>query len=266
MPRLPLFLLPGLVCDADVWQHQIERLSAIADACVADYGSSDSLADMARRALELMPGDGRFALAGHSMGGRVAFEIMRGVPERVAGLAVLDTGYEPLKPGEPGQKEIADRSAFVELARTQGVRAMAREWMPELVHPSRLSDAPLVDSILDMMERKSPAIFAAQVKALVERPDATPVLRAIRCPTLVICGREDAWSPLARHEQIVSLIPGSRLVVIENCGHMPTMERPEEVASAMLAWLAPIHSREFGPTAASSGGAPGVEIDGARRS
>jgi pimeloyl-ACP methyl ester carboxylesterase len=272
---LPLLLLPGLVCDADIWKHQIERLAAIADPRVADYGSSDSLADMASRALELVPGSARFAVAGHSMGGRVAFEIMRRVPQRVAGLAVLDTGYEPLKPGEPGQKEIADRSAFVELARTQGVRAMAREWMPELVHPSRLSDAPLVDSILDMMQRKSPAIFGAQVKALVERPDATPVLRAIRCPTLVICGREDSWSPLARHEQIASLIPGSKLVVIETCGHMATMERPAEVTAALLEWFSSLGRSAPGGTASgatgsSAGGgnasnASGVAIDARSR-
>jgi pimeloyl-ACP methyl ester carboxylesterase len=235
MTQPHLLLLPGLVCDADVWTHQSHRFSAIATVHVADYGMSDSLAEMARVALDSVAG--RFALAGHSMGGRVAFEIVRRAPERVLGLAVLDTGYEPVLSGEAGEREKAERLAFVDVARSQGMRAMARQWLRDIVHPSRLSDEPLVESIVEMMGRKTPAIFAAQVKALLDRPDATPVLRAVRCPAIVLCGREDAWSPISRHRDMAALIPQSKLIVVENCGHMATMERPDEVTSAMLDWF-----------------------------
>ena len=114
---------------------------------------------------------------------------------------------------------------------------MARDWVQNMVHPDRLSDTVLLNSILDMFSRKTPDVFAAQIKALLERPDATPLLTEIRCPTMVLCGRQDAWSGLSRHEEIAARIAHSDLVVIENCGHMSTMERPEPVTAAMLAWL-----------------------------
>ena len=106
-----------------------------------------------------------------------------------------------------------------------------------MVHPKRLNDASLIESILDMIARKTPQIFAAQIKALLERPDAIPLLPRIPCPTMVLCGREDAWSPVSQHEEIAALIPKSNLVVIEDCGHMSTMERPEAISSAMMRWL-----------------------------
>ena len=100
-----------------------------------------------------------------------------------------------------------------------------------------LSDSQLINAILEMIARKTTDIFAAQIKALLERPDATDVLPQIRCPTLVLCGREDSWSALAGHEKMASLIPDSRLVIIEHCGHMSTMERPAEVSTAMRDWF-----------------------------
>ncbi len=191
---------------------------------------------MAQAALAGMPA--RFAIAAHSMGGRVAFEIYRAVPERVAGLALLDTAYRPRAAGEASERERSDRMELVRVAETQGMRAMGRQWMPKIVHPDRLTDEPLIESILEMFERKSPEIYSAQVNALLNRPDATPVLATIRCPTLVLCGREDAWSPVAQHEDIASRIAGSKLKVIERCGHMAPMERPEEVTAALDEWFA----------------------------
>jgi len=117
------------------------------------------------------------------------------------------------------------------------VRSMGAEWMQQMVHPDRLSDAALIDAILDMMVRKTADIFAAQIHALLQRPDATALLPQIRCPALVLCGREDAWSVLAGHEEMAALIPHSRLAVIEHCGHMSTMECPAEVTAAMRDWL-----------------------------
>jgi pimeloyl-ACP methyl ester carboxylesterase len=230
-----LLFLPGLACDAEVWKHQARPLAEITSVEIADYGSSDSLPEMAREALERAPE--RFAVAGHSMGGRVAMEIVRSAPERVVGLALLDTAYQPWTAGEAGEREKAERAGYVKIAQSQGMRAMARQWLQKMVHPSRLADAPLIDAIIEMFGRKSPDVFAGQIKALLDRPDATPVLVAARCPTLVACGREDAWALLEVHRRMAALVPHSELVVIEHCGHMAPMERPEAVTAAVAGWF-----------------------------
>ena len=235
MPRPHLLLLPGLACDADVWQDQIREFSEIATVSVTDYGLSDSIEKMARVALDSVPG--RFAVAGHSMGGRAAFEIMRLAPERVAGMAVLDTAYRAFAGGEAGERETATRFALLEVARTKGMRAMSQFWMKGIIHPDRMADKTLTDAIAEMMGRKTPEIFAAQIKALLERPDATPVLSTIRCPAMVLVGRQDTWSSIAGHREIAALIPNATLAVIEHCGHMSPMERPADVTAAMAAWF-----------------------------
>jgi len=231
---IQVLLLPGLACDCEVWKHQTRRLAEIATVQVADYGASDSIKEMAEAALRRAPAC--FALAGHSMGGRVAFEIVRRVPERVNGLALLDTAYRPFA-GDHGERERAERLRLVDIARSQSMKAMARDWVQNMVHPSRLRDKVLIDSIVEMLARMSPEIYAGQIKALLERPNATPVLSAIRCPTLVLCGREDSWSTLLTHKEMAARIPQSKLVVIENCGHMAPMERPERVTAALVSWL-----------------------------
>lgn len=234
-PRHPLVLIPGLLCDATVWPSQRAALEDIADIRVADHGLQDCLQGMARAILASAPP--RFAIAGHSMGGRVAFEVYRAAPERISGVALMDTGNDPLPPGEAGEREVEGRLALLETARRDGMRAMATEWVQGMVHPKRLSDTPLIESILKMFEAKTPEIYEAQTRALINRPDATPVMPAIRCPTLVLCGREDSWSPVQRHLEIASAIPGSSFVAIPDCGHMCTMERPEAVSAAMRTWF-----------------------------
>ena len=230
-----LFLLPGLLCDAGIWQHQSAALGEMAEIVVPDFRFARSITGMAEIVLNGAPE--HFSVAGHSMGGRVATEIMRRAAERVVGLALLDTAYKPLQPGEAGEREKAERAGYVHIAQTQGMRAMARTWLQKMVHPSRLTDAPLVESIVEMMGRKTPEIFAGQIKALLGRPDATPVLAAIRCPTLVLCGREDAWSVVDVHRDMAARIPNARLVIIEDCGHMATMERPYRVTAALAEWF-----------------------------
>lgn len=231
-----LVLVPGLMCDHAVWQPVIPALSAQRRCVVIDHGDSEDLSDMAVRLLAQAPS--RFALAGHSMGGRVALEVMRLAPERVTHLALMDTGYLPKAAGQAGEDEVAKRQALLQIARAQGVRAMARDWVQGMVHPARLGDAPLIESILDMFERKSSDLFARQIKALLNRPDATPVLQALRLPTLVQCGRQDSWANLAQHQAMHALAPGARLDVIEDAGHMAPMERPDAVAASLLGWLA----------------------------
>ena len=219
-----------------MWSHQSWYFSAKTKITVADYGASDSIHAMAQVAPAGIPE--RFAIVAHSMGGRVAFEIYRAMADRVAGLALLDTAYRPRAAGEASERERAERMELVRIAETEGMRAMGRHWMPKIVHSSRLTDAPLIESILAMFDRKSPAVYRAQVTALLNRPDATPVLPSIRCQTVVLCGRQDAWSPVAQHQDIASRIAGSKLEIVERCGHMAPMERPEEVTAALEKWFA----------------------------
>ncbi len=191
---------------------------------------------MAQQVLQEAPTE-RFALAGHSMGGRVALEVMRMAPHRVERIALLDTGTHPLAEGEAGARERAGRMTLLEVANTRGMRAMGAQWARGMVHPSRLG-SPLFESVLDMIERSSPAQFAAQIEALLGRPDAAPLLPTIACPALVLCGREDAWSPPAQHVAMHEAIPRSELVIVEQCGHMCTMEQPDAINAALAKWLA----------------------------
>jgi pimeloyl-ACP methyl ester carboxylesterase len=231
----PLILVPGLLCDEAVWQPQAKVLAAIADITIADHGVLDSLGAMAEAILARAPE--RFALAGHSMGGRVAFEVIRRAPERVAALGIFDSGFAPLPQGAAGEREIAGRQRLLALARNAGMRAMGQDWLQAMVHPSRLTDRALMNSIFDMIARKTPDQFEAQVRALLGRPDARPLLAQIACPTLVLCGREDNWSPLTQHMEMAELIPASHLVALAGCGHMSTLENPAQVTEAMREWL-----------------------------
>ena len=238
---MDVVLLPGLMCDAAVWAPVLPRLETIPPCRIPDYGSAKSLPEMAARVLADAPPT--FALAGHSMGGRVALEMARSAPARIERLALLDTGFRALPPGSAGDDETAGRRALLATARERGVRAMAREWVRPMVHPARRDDEALVGPILDMFARHSTYDFAAQIDALLARPDATAVLRSLACPTLVLCGREDGWAPPRQHAEMAALVRGACLAVVEGCGHMAPMERPHEVADAMLAWLgAPLHS------------------------
>jgi pimeloyl-ACP methyl ester carboxylesterase len=236
MKRATLVLVPGLLCDAAVWAEQHATLAGSADLVVADHGALDSLAAMAARLLEFAPA--RFAIAGHSMGGRVAFEVLRQAPERVSGLALLDTACHPLAPGAAGEQERHGRLALLASARRDGMRVMARTWVQGMVHPARLADTALIDSILAMLERKTPDVFAAQIHALLSRPDASGLLEEIRCPTLVLCGAQDSWSLPQGHREMAAAIRGSTLTLIDDCGHMTPMEKPAAVSAALAGWLA----------------------------
>jgi len=236
MTRATVVFLPGLLCDRAVWEPQIAVLSQRYDCLVADYGTADSLTAMAKSVLEWAPP--RFSLVGHSMGGRVALEMTRNAAQRIARLALLDTGHQARPEGEVGEAEARKRYRLLDIALSQGMRVMGREWVQGMVHPERLQDRGLMDPIMAMIERKTPGIFAAQIRALLSRPSAEAVLRAIHCQTLILCGRQDSWSPLARHEEMARMITGARLAVIEDSGHMITLERPEAVTAELESWLA----------------------------
>jgi uncharacterized protein (TIGR02246 family) len=235
MSAATLVLIPGLLCDEFVWSEQRRELSSLARVWVPDHGALDSLTDMAAAVLRDAPAE-QFALAGHSMGGRVALEVLRLAPHRVQRLALLDTGWLPLQQGARGEEERASRMALVNIAFQRGMRTMGQQWASGMVHPSQL-DTPVFESIVAMIERRTPEIFAAQINALLGRRDASAQLLAIDCPVLVLCGRQDSWSNLSQHLQMAAIVRGARLRIIEECGHMSTLEQPAAVTAALAEWL-----------------------------
>lgn len=231
----PLLLLPGLMCDGGVWSPLCFDLPQSQVTQVVDYGLADSITAMAQVALDNAPA--RFALAGHSMGGRVALEVVRMAPERVTRLALLDTGYLARPVGDLGEQETSKRYALLQVARTQGVATMAHTWVQGMVHPDRLSDTALITSIVGMFSRKSPDVFACQIAALLARPDATEILRTLDVPTLILCGAQDAWSTPAQHAEMRALAPHASLKSVDAAGHMAPMEQPQDVARSLVRWL-----------------------------
>lgn len=231
----PLVLLPGLLCDEAVWQDQIDALRDVAACTCPDWGKLDSIGGMAERVLRIAPPE--FSLAGHSMGGRVALEVVKMAPHRVKRLALFNTGADAKPAGEGGVQEEIKRRALLDVARRQGMRTFAAAWLPPMMKPGRMADRPLVDSIFSMIERKTAEIYEAQMTALLNRPDARPVLSKIACPTLLLSGEQDSWSPPARHTEMQSLIPQSVYRSIRDSGHMAPMEQPAAVAQAMREWL-----------------------------
>jgi len=235
MSKPALAFLPGLLCDQEVWQYQMEALSDIAVCSCADWGKLDSIVAMAESFLASAPD--RFALAGHSMGGRVAFQVFRLAPHRVTRIALLNTGADARPTGAAGDEEERKRMVLVNVAKTEGMRAMAKLWLPPMMKPGRTDDAALVNAIYGMVERKTPEIFEAQIRALLGRPDANALLGQIKCPALLLSGREDGFSPPARHADMSAAIPGSKLTIIPDSGHMSPMEQPELVTQALREWL-----------------------------
>ncbi len=231
---IPLVLLPGLACDAAVWTHARDSLGPRTQITIAEYGSLDSLGGMAEKVLLEAPP--RFMLAGHSMGGRIALEVLRRAPDRVAGIALLDTGIQPLAAGEAGQREVAGRQELVQLARDRGMAQMAARWVQGMIWGPRLHETALVTAVIEMFTRSSAETFAAQIRALIARPDASALLPGIRCPALVLCGEQDGWAPAERHREMAARIPDAQLVLVPECGHMSTLERPEAVTSALIDW------------------------------
>ena len=227
-----LVLLPGLLCDAALWEPQIRRFGDRVDCRVADLTLADSMAELARSVLDSAPE--RFALAGLSMGGYVALEIMRQAPERVQRLALLDTSARPDSP-----QQLKRRRALVALSRRGRFQGVTPRLLPQLIHPERLADSALTGIVMAMAERIGRDAFLRQQAAIMARSDSRPSLGRISCPTLVLCGRDDALTPLSLSEEMAAGIVGSRLAVIEQCGHLATLERPEPVNDALAEWLAP---------------------------
>jgi len=236
MTPTPLILVPGLMCDDASWGPVLAALSAHMPCRVVSHGNADTLVAMAQQILDTAPA--HFHIAGHSMGGRVALEVLRMAPERVLRLGLLGTGFRAKEAGAAGEEEVKKRQVLLDIAQDQGIRQMALTWVQNMVAPSRLSDAVLIEDIALMFERKSEDVFKRQIKALLERPDASDVLAQVQVPTLVMAGEFDAWASPQQHQQIADLIPARPKVdVVIGAGHMMMMEKPEAVIVRILNWL-----------------------------
>ncbi len=228
--RTKLVLVPGLLCTGALWAPQIAALADVADCTVADHTRHDTMAGIARSILDAAPE--QFSLAGLSMGGYIAYEIVRQAPGRVERLALLDTGSRADSP-----ERTAARRDLLANAEREGVRRAQELLMPALIHPSRRNDKPLVDTVLKMAVDTGLEAFRRQEEAIIGRPDNRPLLPSIRCPTIVVVGREDALTPPELAREIADGIPGAKLEIIPDCGHLSTLEQPEAVNRALRAWL-----------------------------
>ncbi|MCR9219619.1 MAG: alpha/beta hydrolase [Alphaproteobacteria bacterium] len=228
--RPPLILVPGLLLTERMWAHQTAHLADVAAPVVADTLQDDAIDAMAYRLLADAPP--RFALAGLSMGGYVALAVMRKAPERVSKLALLDTQARNDAP-----EQTRRRRALLALSKQGRFRGVTERLLPLLVHADRLGERALVEPIYAMAEAVGRDGFARQQAAVMNRPDARADLPRIACPTLVLCGREDALTPLDLSREMADAIPRARLAVIEECGHMSAMERPQAVTALMRDWL-----------------------------
>ncbi|WP_439575439.1 alpha/beta fold hydrolase [Phreatobacter sp.] len=231
MSDLPLVLVPGLNCTRLLFGPQIETFGAGRTVQLADHAGSETIEAIARQLLKEAPP--RFALAGLSMGGYVALEVVRLAPGRVDRLALLDTRASP-----DSEQDREIRLATIRLAETGRFDDIHPALWPRLVHLSRLREPALEATVKAMSEATGPRVFIRQQKAVMSRRDFRAGLGAIACPTLVLVGDQDAITPPFMAEDMAAAIPGARLVVVPDCGHLSTLERPEAVNAALSGWLA----------------------------
>jgi pimeloyl-ACP methyl ester carboxylesterase len=232
--QLPhLVLLPGLVNDSRLWQFQVSGLSEIAQVYVGDLTKGHTIAEMASDVLANAPAE-QFALAGLSMGGYVALEIMRQAPERILALALLDTSARPDTP-----TALEKRSDVIKQAEIN-YQLVMDELMPKQLHPTSMGNIPLVNLIAEMAIGLGNKIFIRQQRAIAARIDSIPSLSLIKCPTLVLCGRDDAITPIGLHQEMVTKIEGSNIIIVDNCGHLSAVEQPTQVNEALTQWIAKI--------------------------
>ena len=227
---LPVVLVPGLNCSARLYADQIPALWQFGPVTVGDHRRDNSIAAIARRILADAPP--RFALAGLSMGGYIAFEILRQAADRVAKLALLDTGA-----GVEVPERTAQRKPLIALAQQGRFAEITEDQFPLLVHRNRHGDAVLKAQVRAMNAETGPEAYCRQQHAIMGRADSRPGLAAIVCPTLVLVGDDDQLTPPALAHEMAAGIRGARLVVVPECGHLSTMERPQAVTQALLDWM-----------------------------
>ncbi len=227
---LPIVLIPGLLCSPRLYGEQLPKLWRFGPLIIADHTRDDSVAAIARRILAAAPA--RFALVGLSMGGYIAFEIMRKAPDRVARLVLLDTSAR-----SDTAEQSERRRAQVVLAQSGRFSEVLDQLFRLWVHRSRRDDESLQQTVQLMAEETGLEAFTRQQAAIMTRPDSRPDLAAIRCPTLVLVGDGDEATPPERAAEIANGIAGARLAIVPECGHLSTLERPQHVTQALIEWL-----------------------------
>ncbi len=227
---MQILFIPGLNCTGELFAPQIAALSAQHECHVADHGVADAMEAIAASILAKAPE--RFALVGLSMGGYVAYEILRQAPERVQCLALLDTRAQP-----DSEEDAERRRQTIALAQSGQFDRLHPIFWQRLVHPARLSDAALEAIARRMVRETGPERFIRQQTAVLNRPDYRTGLAAIRVPTMVLVGREDVITPPEHAQALVGAIPGAQYVEVPDCGHLSTLERPEAVTAALSAFL-----------------------------
>jgi pimeloyl-ACP methyl ester carboxylesterase len=228
---LPVVLIPGLLASARMYAAQVPQLWRAGPVMIADHTRDDSMSGIARRILGSSPAC--FALVGLSMGGYIAFEILRQAPERIAKVALLDTSARADTP-----EQSAMRRAQMTLASQGRLAEVVEQQFPRLVHRARHADVELRQMFALMAQEVGAAAFIRQQTAISGRIDSRPSLGSIRCPTLMLVGEGDELTPPERAAEIAAGIPGARLTTVPQCGHMSTLEQPAEVTRALLEWLA----------------------------
>jgi len=228
--KMPLVLLCGLMCDEVVWRDIKSELENDFDIQAFSFAGFDNFKDMANYILENTPE--KFALAGHSMGGRVALEIVNSHPERVTHLGLLNTGVHPRT-----EKEVPGRHKLLDLAADQGMAAVSESWLPQMVGSIAKQKPMLMSEFHNMILRHKPSDFYGQVQALLNRPNALAYLNKIDVPTLLLSSDEDSWAPISQHEEMQTYIKSSVLVGISNAGHMSITEQPKVIAKHFREWL-----------------------------
>lgn len=228
---IQLLLLPGLACNAVMWQHQMGVLPSGLNPLVSDVHTRfDTVPAMAQALLQEQPGE--LVLCGASMGGILAMEVVRQAPGRVKALALLGTNARPETPDMAQLREAAIN--FFNQGRAREVLMVN---LPLAFHPSRAADTALTQTYLDFVLAAGDLQLIRQNRAIMSRPDARLHLPQVACPTLVICGDADQLTPPECSREIAALVPGAELAMIAQCGHMLTMERPLEVNAVLLPWL-----------------------------
>jgi pimeloyl-ACP methyl ester carboxylesterase len=225
-----VLFLPGLLCDGRLWRDQVAALAGLR-CVVADLTHDDSLGAMAERALGALPAEARLSVCGLSMGGYVAFEIMRRAPGRVARLALFDTSARP-----DTAEQTRRRRGLLSLSESGMFRGVTPRLLPQLLAPAHLA-GPLGGEVMAMAEWVGRPAFHRQQRAIMHRPDSRPDLAAIAVPTLVGVGEEDALTPPHLAEEMATGIPGARLARIPGAGHLPPMETPDAVTRLLRDWL-----------------------------
>jgi pimeloyl-ACP methyl ester carboxylesterase len=227
---LPIVLVPGLTCTARLYSPQIEALWLLGPVTVADHRRDADIETLAARILSSAPP--RFALAGLSFGGYIAFEMMRQAPGRIAKLALLDTSARADTP-----EQTASRKTWIAMAQTGRYGEIPDLSIPRYLHRDHQNDAAMTGLVRQMIEETGPDAFVRQLQAIMSRPDSRPLLASIRCPTLVLVGDGDIATPPELHREIAAGIAGARLVIVPHCGHLSTIEQPDAVNAALCEWL-----------------------------